>query len=98
MTREQRLEIYKKMLRFAKKDLKDSRRTRLDLYGLCNFSKRCGVSIEKLPELMKYEHKNWTLYWFDTDPNGPDATKRIDILKEIINTMQNEETQKYQNS
>ena len=47
---------------------------------------------------MKYEHKNWTLYWFDTDPNGPDATKRIDILKEIINTMTNEKTQKYQNS
>lgn len=84
MTREERLEIYKKMLHMAERDLEDSRQTRLDLYGLCNFSKRCGVSIRELPELMKYEHKNWTLYWFDTKPFGPDATKRIDILKEII--------------
>ena len=81
----------------AEKDLEDSRQTRLDLYGLCNFSKRCGVSIKELPELMKYEIKNWILYWFDTNPFGPDATKRIDILKEIINTMKNEKTKINQN-
>ena len=86
MTREERFEIYEKMLHLAERDLEDSRQTRLDLYGLCNFSKKCGVSIEELPELMNHEPKNWILYWFSTDPFGTHATKRIDILKEILST------------
>ena len=36
--------------------------------------------------LMAYMPREpYVAYWFGTDPHGPDAEKRINILKEILN-------------
>lgn len=106
MTREKRLEIYKAMLNEAESDLDTSRNLNCCLFGFCWIARNeidpelRVKPIDDLVELAKYKPSNTDnhSFWFDTDPNGPDATKRIDILKEIINTMQNGKTQINQNS
>lgn len=100
MTREKRLEIYKTMLQLAEKDLEYCKITNFSLYGFCGLAKDAGSNINELDELKKYrpEGMNDDFFWFDIDPFGVGATKRINILKEIINTMTNEKTKINQNS
>ena len=88
------------MLRLAEIDLEVSKIDDSCLFGFCWSSSAVGVNINELDELIRYKPDGCYNedFWFDIEPNGPDATKRIDILKEIINTMTNEKTQKYQNS
>ena len=87
MTREERLETYTKMLSLAVKDLAMSRRFECKLNGFCEIARNLRISVYLLPELMAYRPDHGGGYWFSTDPHGPDATKRIDILKEIISKL-----------
>jgi hypothetical protein len=86
MTREERFEIYRKMLVIAERDLEYSQKRGYSLFSFCSIIEKIEweLSIECFPELMEYKPKSAKKYWFDTDPNGEDATKRIDILKEIL--------------
>ena len=90
MTREERFEIYEKMLVFAEYDLIRSIEYAVGVFGFCSLlreaSNRLPVKIDDFEELMQYKpEKDFScIHWFDTDPNGPDATKRIDILKKIL--------------
>ena len=91
MTREERFEIYEEMLSCAVKDLKTCIDKGYPLYGFCQIIFQLTAvekTVNDFPELMKYKpnDRGVDLYWFDTYPNGPDATKRIDILKEILST------------
>ena len=90
MTREERFEIYEEMLSCAVKDLKTCIDKCYPLYGFCQiiFQLTAGENtVNDFPELMKYRPIGHVgLYWFNPDPYDPDATKRIDILKEILST------------
>ena len=89
MTQEKRLKVYKKMLRLAEKDFADCKKNGYSLYGFCSLSQQFGAYMSELPELAKYRPDGITndTHWFDVRIESPDANKRIDILKEIINTM-----------
>lgn len=83
----------------AKIDLKASKINDSCLFGFCWLSSAVGANINELDELIRYKPDGCYNedFWFDIDPFGVDATKRINILKEIINTMTNEKTKKHQN-
>jgi len=90
-----RRRIYKKMLVIAECDLYESINCpgRVDLFGFCDLLRMAtddkDANIRNFPELMAHKPEFIYTYgwWFDTDPNGTDATKRIDILKEIISKL-----------
>jgi hypothetical protein len=86
MTREERFDIYRKMLVLAEEDLEYSQKRGYFLFGFCSIIENINweLDIKDFPELMKYKPEDAGGYWFDTDPDRPDATKRIDILKEIL--------------
>jgi hypothetical protein len=86
MKREERFEVYEKMLIVAKEDLVKSRGYRIGLFGFCFLARKCDGNINKLDELIKYKPSTFDFkgYWFDNDPFGSDATKRIEILQEIL--------------
>lgn len=90
MTREERFYIYEEMLSCAEKDLKACIDKGYPLCGFCQiiFKLTAGENtINDFPELMNYRPIGHIgLYWFDTDPNGHDATRRIDTLKKILST------------
>ena len=84
-----RFKIYREMLKLAESDLKDCKTGHKRLCGFCRLLKDSAgeqFSIYNFKELMDYETKqnNGSAYWFSTDPYGPDAEKRINILKEIL--------------
>lgn len=72
-----RKRIYKRMLRVAKQDLKDCKKVSYD------------TRRSELPELIKYRPDRLIGFghWFDVTIESSDATKRIDILKQIINNL-----------
>lgn len=78
------------MLSYAEKDLKTSIGRNIPLYGFCQiiFQLTAGENtVNDFPELMKYRPIGHVgLYWFNAYPYGPYATRRIDILKEILST------------
>jgi hypothetical protein len=86
MNKEKRFDIYRKMLKMAEEDLKYSIEKGFFLCGFCSTLEKLSwaLDIEDFPELMEYKPEDAEAYWFDTDSEGPDATKRIDILKEIL--------------
>jgi hypothetical protein len=87
MTREGRFCFYRKMLELAEKDLEYSRRIEVNLSGFCQLARRASESlygVNDFPELMESRPKPAKAFWFDPDPHGKDATKRIEILKEIL--------------
>ena len=93
MTREERFYIYEEMLSCAEKDLKACIDKGYPLYGFCRIIfelTACENTINDFPELMNYRPdgigNDEFCYWFDTDPNGHDATRRIDTLKKILST------------
>lgn len=88
------------MLYLAEKDMKYCKKTTFHLSGFCTLALSARSNINELEELIKYKPDGMSsdsFFWFDIDPLGVDATKRINILKEIINTMTNEKTKKHQN-
>jgi hypothetical protein len=82
MTKKERFEIYEKMLKYLT-EIKDCNYC----IGFCDALENvvpfnCCVEICELKELMKYKPKiMFGLYWFDSS----NLTKRINILKEILN-------------
>jgi hypothetical protein len=86
MEREKRFEVYEKMLIMAKEDLVKSRDCGISLYGFCFLAQQCDSEIIFLKELMEYKPStdDFQGYWFDDDPFSRDATKRIEILQEIL--------------
>lgn len=87
----ERFNVYRKMLELAEADLSDCRENEGRLSGFCYLlrlaTKDGNASIYAYPELVEHKpkyNKGWSAYWFSTDPYGPDAEKRINILKEIL--------------
>jgi hypothetical protein len=77
LTKQQRLEHYKKMLTYFQEG---------KAIGFCCCSVAVGgISILDLPEIMKYKPKEHGLYWFY------DNTTRPNVLKEIISKMEAEQ-------
>lgn len=95
-TKEERLEIYKKMLVLAVSDLEICMKQNYSLFGWCAIFHEVNTiyNMKFMPELMacKPEHIGLNSFWFDYNAliNGKPNTIRIDLLKQIIEEMEEE--------
>ena len=94
-----RFHVYRRLLKDAKKDLEFCKNHPHFLDGLCILlvKRYCGNpfisdDIQEYPELMahcpykKYDRKK---YWWSISRIGPDSTKRIEVLEEILKNKRN---------
>lgn len=86
-TKEDRLEVYKKLLELAIDDQIKSKRYELMLHGYCNLCYKLDINFNDLSELMAHNPDSKCMYWFDINPNN---TERIELLKLVIKEIEEE--------
>lgn len=86
-TKEDRLEVYKKLLELAIDDQIKSKKYKLMLHGYCALCHKLGINFDNLSELMAHNPSPKWMYWFDINPNN---TERIELLKLVIKETEEE--------
>jgi len=87
-TREQKINFYKELLKNYKKDNKGAEKRECDITGFC-YSMPPFMYICDFKEIMNYKPKFVDGYWWHGIYG---YRKRIKILKEIINNLENKKS------
>ncbi|MCK9320121.1 hypothetical protein [Methanoculleus sp.] len=92
LNKNERFKDYEKLLEESKENLNRSIKNKWQLDGFCYMLKRIrpGCNIADYEELLQYKPKHIkkpdSEAWFKCNPNGEEASKRIQIVEEILKT------------